>query len=365
MNFDILRVHDKITDFFDDEDARALLFVDQRRALESLLARDLLDDHTRAHVEGELAHLSQLFQIPRANYFYYVLESAPILDAYRTALRRPIEVDFMASSPQIIMSTECGSFREDYLRVLSAQQLLEFVPVESARESGEPCVCVHCEAESVIEQDMCLFVCTECGLDQERVRSLVSFRDTERANITTKYTYARRTHFRDCINQFQGKQNCTIHPSVYERLRYKLKVQGLEGVGETPQDRYNLVQKQHISFFLKEINETKHYEDRNLIYHAITGKPLDDISHLEEQLVRDFDLLDELYEEHFVKTNRVSNRKNFIHTQYILFQLLRRYNYPCNKSDFNLLKTTQLKLFQDSICSELFALLHWNFTPIF
>ncbi len=35
---------------------------------------------------------------------------------------------------------------------------------------------------------------------------------------------------------------------------------------------------------------------------------------------------------------KISKEKNFINTQYVLFQLLRKHGYNCNKDDFAVLK---------------------------
>jgi hypothetical protein len=45
--------------------------------------------------------------------------------------------------------------------------------------------------------------------------------------------------------------------------------------------------------------------------------------------------------------------------------LLRRHKYPCQKEDFNILKTIDRKYYHDEICSELFHDLGWNFQPLF
>ena len=57
--------------------------------------------------------------------------------------------------------------------------------------------------------------------------------------------------------------------------------------------------------------------------------------------------------------------KNFINTQYVLFQLLRRHKYPCKRADFNILKTIDRKSFHDDVCKSLFEQLGWNFTALF
>ena len=128
--------------------------------------------------------------------------------------------------------------------------------------------------------------------------------------------------------------------------------------------RFENITKEHILLFLKETNHSKHYEDVVLIYHKMTGKQVNDISNLEPQLMEDFDKISNLYDKRFKFTGKI-DRKSFINTQYVLFQLLRRHKYPCKKEDFNMLKTLDRKSFHDDIVRELFESLNFNFTPIF
>jgi hypothetical protein len=92
----------------------------------------------------------------------------------------------------------------------------------------------------------------------------------------------------------------------------------------------------------------------------ITGVKPVDISHLEEQLLDDFNILTELY-----STIKHIKRKSFINSQHVLYQLLRRHKFPCDKDDFIVLKTTDRKHFHDEITKELFETLGWNHVPYF
>ena len=209
-------------------------------------------------------------------------------------------------------------------------------------------------------------VCGECGniIDQFN-HQILSFKDSERVNLNGKYSYDRKIHFKDCIYQFQGKQNVSIHPNVYENIIQQLLAHSIipENYQNLPkQMAFENVTKEHIYLFLKNSKYVKHYEDSVLIYHVLTDKPVPDISHLEDQLISDFDLLVEQYDKKY-KNN--TYRKNFINTSYVLFQLLRRHRYPCQKEDFNILKTVDRKYYHDEICSELFSDLGWNFQPLF
>ena len=99
----------------------------------------------------------------------------------------------------------------------------------------------------------------------------------------------------------------------------------------------------------------------NLIHYNFTDIKPDDISYLEEQLLDDFDILTDIYDKRFKNINR----KNFINTQYVLFQLLSRHRHSCKKEEFIILKTIDRKFFHDEICKELFEELGWNHSPFY
>ena len=80
--------------------------------------------------------------------------------------------------------------------------------------------------------------------------------------------------------------------------------------------------------------------------------------------MHDIELLSEKYEQKMIKEGNIE-RKSFINSQYVLYQLLTRHRYPCNRDDFNLLKTIDRVHFHEEICKELFEKLGWNFTPLF
>lgn len=113
--------------------------------------------------------------------------------------------------------------------------------------------------------------------------------------------------------------------------------------------------------FLKELGYNKHYENINLIYYNFTGIKPDDISHLEDELLNDFDELTTLYDKKF-RDN--INRVNFINTHHILYQLLCRHKHPCKKEDFSILKTIDRQVFHDIVMEELFVDLGWPYVRL-
>ena len=193
------------------------------------------------------------------------------------------------------------------------------------------------------------------------MKNISSYKDIERVNISSKYIYDRRIHFRDCINQYQGKQNSTINQKVYDDLEQQFELHHLllGDKNTSKNSRFKNILKEHINIFLKELDYSKHYENINLIHYDITGKKPDDISYLEDKLLEDFDILTE----HYDKNYKHIDRKNFINTQYVLYQLLLKNKHPCNKEDFTVLKTLDRKTFHDEIMSNIFLQLGWNFVP--
>lgn len=360
MDIDVISTHNKILELLEQELDKIPLLESRRESLEYIYTHANIDDSIKQTIKEDIEQLDEMCSrlYSRTDINFYTLQVASLIREYKKELNRPIELSFMGK-PKKATSEKKERLEKEFIQI--ARQYLPELTEEYIVDTSR---CMSCNSKTMEQTAFSTFICTECGLDQEVTKSMISYKDSERVNITTKYTYTRRIHFRDCINQFQGKQQSTIPQEIYDQIYEMLRAHKLELPGETKEEKYRKVTKQHIGLFLREIGEASRYEDRNLIYHQITGKKLDDISHLEDALIRDFEILDDLYEKMFIQTKKIS-RKNFIHTQYVLFQLLQRHGYKCKKTDFNLLKTTELKLFQDRICSELFDKLGWNFQALF
>jgi len=323
------------------------------------------------------------------DFYFYLLRALPLLDEYRIHRQQQDKLEFVCSSSSSSLQkkndpeekkTNMDQIVNHYMSIVQEYFPHEFeknwetsATMETQSKTSSMatimlmknrCSLCKTEGESTISDNH--FVCEKCGLVSSTAHnnSGMSYKDIDRVNMSSKYTYDRRTHFRDCINQFQGKQNSTIDPKVYADLEKEFVSHGLipKEYKDLPREEaFRQITKEHVLLFLKETGHTKHYEDVTLIFSQLTGKPAPDISHMENQLMRDFDQLTELYD----KKYKTSERKNFINTQYVLYQLLRRHKYPCRREDFNILKTIDRKYYHDTICAELFMLLGWNFQALF
>lgn len=136
----------------------------------------------------------------------------------------------------------------------------------------------------------------------------------------------------------------------------------LIGDENTPKNiRFSRITKDHIMLFLKETENTKHYENVNMIYCTLTENKADNISHLENKLLEDFDKLVNLYD----KIYKNIDRKKFINIYMVLYELLMRHKHPCKKEDFPVLKTMDIKFFHDEVTKTLFEALGWNHVPFY
>lgn len=330
---------------------------------------NILETHNRiSNVYNKVYSSSYMSTENRTNnigeYEIYMIEALPILDQYKRELLKPIEFSFMGPTIST-KSDELVQLEEKYLTIIHRMfpEMIEYKKTKDITIYNT--ACFECSSINEESLDNGISVCGDCGLEKDSNDYVFTYKDTDNANTSSKYTYDRRTHFKDCMNQFQGKQNSLIKQEVYDELYKIIDLYGLSHKGDLSKKvKYDKVTKQHITMFLKELGYTKHYEDVNLIYHVITDSKLPDISHLEEVLMNEFTTLSDLYNELYVKTRKI-DRKNFINTQYVLFQLLKHHKFKCSVSDFNFLKTMERKVFHDDICSELFKRLNWNFTHLF
>jgi hypothetical protein len=392
----IIDIHNDILTYFDKEEKRLPIIKKRLDELHYILDNETFIDRVKNKIQIEIDEIESEYNkiASKEDMHFYLLNIIPFLEKYKVELAKPIELNFMGNVSTIntklleeyrnIFLKYAHPFINNYSRTCHSDDYLSTTQAKnnysqgigylsSTSQSGihlnsdsiNKSVCPNCFNKSETITNTNIITCDNCGMEKEVIQTTFSYKDTERINVTSKYIYERRIHFRDCINQFQGKQNSTIKQDVYDKLIEQFTLHGLVVEGDVPkQIKFEKVTKYHVSLFLKEIGFSSHYEDLNLIYHNITGNALDDITHLEEILMNDFDTLSEKYNEQYIKTKKI-DRKNFINTQYVLYQLLRRHKYPCSKNDFSFLKTIERKHFHDEICSDLFRRLEWKFTEIF
>jgi hypothetical protein len=362
---DILNLDSKIKRMFKDEEDNIPQLEEKLLDYKKTCSMCSLSDRTHTNLKNNIKELEKKIQYIKTDQKlnFYILESAHLLENYKEILKTPLKLSFMGKMTQD--NKKKMEVIKKYLEIAK-----KYVSIEmefSEKQIKVICNNKNCSNKKLFDViDNSIYICLLCGSQQEILLHTSSYKDIDRVNISVKYTYDRKVHFRDCINQYQGKQNCTIDPEVYEKLEDQFQKHDLlVGTKKTLlEKRFVKITKEHIHMFLKELDFTKHYENVNLIHYQMTGKKPDDISYLEDRLLEDFDILADLYDKEF-KNKSGFDRKNFINTQYVLFNLLLKYRHPCRKEDFTILKTVERKAFHDSICLVLFTKQGWSHVPSF
>jgi hypothetical protein len=299
----------------------------------------------------------------KRTYNFYIVETGEYLERYRKLLQIPLKMNFMGKRNE--NSAEKNEIIEKYLTIARKYKNIPTdLPVKNKEINCNNTSCNNKKLFDIIDNS--IYICLLCGSQQEILLHISSYKDVDRMNFSTKYTYDRKVHFRDCINQYQGKQNCLIEDKVLVSLEDQFqKHHLLLGTKKDIQSyRFKNITKEHVFIFLKELNYTKHYENANLIFSQLTGKKLDDISYLETKLLDDFDKFIDMYDKKF-RNQPDFERSNLINSQYILYQFLMNYHHPCKKEDFSILKTLDRKAFHDEVTKICFEELGWNHTPMF
>tara|TARA_B110000908_G_scaffold160938_1_gene204651 strand:- start:218 stop:1312 length:1095 start_codon:yes stop_codon:yes gene_type:complete len=360
---DILSIDAKIKLTFKEDADKLPQYKEKLLDLQQTIKRETLSARAHRNLKLNITDLEDKISkiLSGQQLYFYIAETAHLVEQYKKILQTPVKLSFTGKSTR--NNKEKNNVIADFLVISNKYSDVDFVSPSKTKTV----ICNNCPNKKLFDIiDNSIYICIPCGAQQEILLHTSSYKDIDRINISAKYTYDRKVHFRDCINQYQGKQNSTIDPKVYINLIDQFeKHHLLIGNKDTKKEvRCKNITKEHIHLFLKELEYTKHYENVNLIHYQITGKKPDDITYLEDRLLDDFDFLTDLYDKKF-KNKPGFDRKNFINTQYVLYQLLVRYRHPCKKEDFTILKTVDRKSFHDDVAKICFEELGWNHTPLF
>ena len=355
---DILRIDSRIKEKFEREAMNLPKYKDQLQSVIESLEIENLSLRVKNKLWAQKKELEYKISIIENNsdFDLYVAKTAKLIQEYQRLLRVPLKMSFVG---KVIKD---DSAKQEIIRkyVIAAQFYVDDkIHIEKYEEKKDKCL--DCNGTEFEIEDGDVYICINCFSQQRFSQSISSYNDVERVNVTSKYLYERKVHFRDCLKQYQGKQNCTIGQKVYDDLEEQFRLHHLlVGDKDTPKEiKFKKITKLHIMMFLKDLGYTKHYENVHLIHYYFTGVKPVNLSHLEPILMDDFEILSEEYDKQNI------NRKNFINTHYVLYQLLRRHKFPCKPYDFPELRTPDRKCFHDEICRKLFERLGWNHNSYF
>ena len=217
-------------------------------------------------------------------------------------------------------------------------------------------ICKDCKNnEFDIDYRNALIICINCGLCEPYIDTginSINYDDTSHLQpVTQPFSYQRKNHFKEWLNQLQGKEVTVIPDSVVNLVLLEIKKERITNSEDITSDR--------IKKYLKKLKLNKYYEHIPNLINLITNKPPLTISNeFEEVLLELFDKIQEPFKKYCP-----TNRKNFLSYSYTLHkfcQLLGKTEYLVY---FPLLKSREKLYEQEKIWKDICFELNWNFIP--
>jgi hypothetical protein len=356
MSIDILKMDSEIMAKFKEIEINLHSTQYHLSQIETLLCHNSIIPFAIKKKKQELNTIINELQEELNRKDFYMVRTVELLEKYKTILSQKQYRSFMKSTS--ISNPEKKEIEIEFLKIANEFGLISKCDVKSSTGIVS---CKNCGNKKDFDiNDGNMYICCSCSAAQVVLKNSSSYRDIDRINGSSRYSYLRSIHFRDTLNAFQAKNNTTIPDEIYTKLERELINHDLVNTEFIDKEkRYERITKDHVRIFLQEIGY-KSYENINLIHFTLTGKKPEDISHLEDKLMHDFEILSDLYNRRCSEVDR----KSFINTQYVLYQLLLKHKHKCNKEDFAVLKTIERREFHNDIMKKLTDELKWKFEPV-
>lgn len=373
---DILEINLNIQKFIESESINNQKFVEQLQQVNMLLNGKF---NLRPGIIYKLKCLKEILTLNIQEYEnlqFFNIDVASLIEQYHSLNKQNMVIPFFNTNKKRLAE---HNYKKQEIEKQFFEKLKEYKNLKNfeyiqtthfiSKSSPPPCICGN-KTEFIREEDRA--VCALCSTEQSLISNSSSFSDVGRVNMANKYTYNRKVHFRDCIIQYQGKQKTHIPEEIYSIIELKLlEKKIIDPYCFQREQKYAKVTRAMVLDILKELGSKdikKFFDDIVLIHHTLTGQPCDNIEHLEDALLDDFDKLTETYDNFYAVKNvesdgeKITKRKNFINAQFVLYQLLKKHGHPCNEMDFLTLKTSERKRFHHTICKKLFSVLGWKYS---
>lgn len=366
-SYDILFIDKKIKKKIEDDKENIHKIIEQKNKLERKLKRTK-SYKDRNDIMKKIDDMQTYIRDMESDYHLsmYITRTIHIVNEYESLLDKVVEKDFVSGKTKNINDAEINKHKkecliDEYIKI--AKEYIDIPPIQCKVKKIDN-LCNGCgSGNGLIENTDYSTVCFNCGNEMILIKNKPTYKDIDRVNITAKYKYDRISHFKDIMNKFQAKQTNTIPDKVFDYINKQLESHGLLIDSKDNVLKYSKVKKSHILMFLKEGGFSEHYDDCIYIYCTITFTKPPNITHIEEEIMNDFKLLISTYNSIKNQENTIckKRRKNFLNSQYILYQLLRKHKYDCKKEDFNILKTRDRRIEHDEVYMKLCEKLKWTF----
>ena len=202
------------------------------------------------------------------------------------------------------------------------------------------------ECHQVIPEDG---ICQECGIFFEK--RVFEVHDLQNYNVQPKRDYKKLDHFKEVLNQFQGKEMREIPEAVIQSVRERLP-DNLEHI--TDLTGINITR-----IILRKSNLSRYNENAHCIWAAVSYRQPPYIKKLvEDKLIRYFKAIAQVYE-----PLKGDKRNSFMNYYYVLYKLLHLMKENELLQYIPLLRTKQRIREHDKLWKRICTELDWPYHP--
>ena len=211
--------------------------------------------------------------------------------------------------------------------------------------------CDRCDIEMLVDCNN-MHVCPTCGeIDVPMLEQDSRYQESYPSNTESqRYSvYQRKNHFKEWINQIQGRESNDVPQEVIDMVLLELHKIRFENLA--------LLEQSHVRKILKKLNLSRYYENTFHIINRINGLPPPTLSRdTEDQLVKLFKQIEEPFE-----MFKSENRKNILRYSYILYKFCELLELDDFLRCFRLLKNRNKLIQQDEIWKKICEYNQWEF----
>ena len=295
----------------------------------------------------------------------YLEKSSSVLEAYRQIGPINNVVSFLSNNREETGAPETREQQEVRHRIISAYLEIarKYIPIDLVRKLTDNDICLGCgiDTSELEEIDDDCTVCPNCGLEKINIIKSAFYADGGRIN-NCKNNYEDRANFEKVLARYQGKQVTKPGKELYIKLDEYFISRGLLSSKEynalplTAEGSKVGTSREMMFDVLSNIGCSGYYDDINLICSVFFGWALPDITHLEDDIMKDYDEFQAVYDQ---LPDR-DGRKSSLNSQWKLFILLRRRGWPCKAKDFKIPTTSSILEYHKVKTKQIYEILGWD-----
>ena len=294
----------------------------------------------------------------------YCEKSREILDAYREIGPINNVVSFLSNNREETPIPETREQQEVRHRIISSYLEIarKYIPIDLVRKLTDNDICLGCgiDTSELEEIDDDCTICPNCGLEKINIIKSAFYADGGRIN-NCRNNYEDRANFEKVLARYQGKQITKPGKELYIKLDEYFISRGLSSreynaLPLTPEGTKVGTSRDMMFEVLSNIGCSGYYDDINLICSVFFGWTLPDVSHLEDDIMKDYDEFQAVYDQ---LPDR-DGRKSSLNSQWKLFILLKRRGWPCKAKDFKIPTTASILEYHKIKTKEIYQILGWT-----